>query len=91
MQVTRDQKKDVDSVSPTDGRSDGKNQPSAGRLLKQFRQLRTGRLVSAVTLSRIRIQQFRNKYTWNVTLLRELRLSSTDTMDERATSSESRG
>jgi len=91
MQVARDQNKDVNSVPPTDGRSDGKNQPSAGRLLKQFRQLRTGRLVSAVTLSRIRIQQFRNKYTWNVTLLRELRLSSTDTMDERATSSESRG
>jgi len=91
MQVTRDYKKDVDSIPPPDGRLDGTKQPSARRLLKKFCQLQPRRLVSAVTLSRIRVQQFRNQCTRNVTLLRELRLSSTNRMDERATSSEPRG
>jgi len=39
MQVARDQKKDVNSVPPTDGQSNGQNQPSAERLLKKFGQL----------------------------------------------------
>jgi len=91
MQVARDKKKDVDRIPPTNGRSDGKNQPSARRLLKKFRQLGPGRLVAAVTLGRIRVQQFRDEGPWNVTLLRKLQLSSTDRMDARATSSKHRG
>ena len=39
LHAARDKKKNVRSVPPTNGGSDGKNQPSAGRLLKKFCQL----------------------------------------------------
>ena len=56
VQVLRNQTTNVDSVLPTNRRKNRENQPSAGRLPPQYRQLRSKRLVSVATISRIRIQ-----------------------------------
>jgi len=72
-----------------DGQTERTNQVLEG--FTKFLHLRPRRLVLAVTISRIRLQQFLNQCTWNITLVPELRLSSTDGMVAKATGSKSWG
>ena len=74
-------KKNVNCRPPPNRWPDRKNQPNAGAISTQFRQLWPRRLQST-TISWIHSQQLRHQCTRNVSILCQLRLPSTNWIDE---------